>query len=147
MSRTIQEATIQPIHRDNPEPPQQSPRVVEQEQTIKVAPLAKKDNQKTGLKELSSSSLNSKTATTVKKNTLMTNKNQKSTSITTPSSKITACPNSMDKKRKSLDGVDDENSPMSENNTNISNKKRGSQSLPLRRRVGLSDGSNRRTLF
>ncbi|KAG2215385.1 hypothetical protein INT45_010728 [Circinella minor] len=146
MSRTIQGTTIQPIHRDNPEPPQQAPKVVEQEKTIKVAPFTKKDNQKVDLKKSLSSSLKSKTTTqtttTLKKKTLMMNKTQKSTPSTTTYS------NSIDKKRKSVDGVDDdENAPMSENNTNISNKKRGSQSLPSRRRVGLSDGSNRRTLF
>ncbi|KAI7852883.1 hypothetical protein BDC45DRAFT_512768 [Circinella umbellata] len=148
MSRTIQGTTIQPIHRDNPEPPQQAPRVVEQEKTIKVAPFTKKDNQKVDLKESLSSSLKSKTttSTTLKEKTLTMNKPPKSTQITTPSTKSTRTW-SIDKKRKSLEGVDDENSPMSENNTNTSNKKRGSQSLPLRKRVGLSDGSNRRTLF
>ncbi|KAI9247426.1 hypothetical protein BDA99DRAFT_525877 [Phascolomyces articulosus] len=171
MNRTIQEATIQPVHRDNPEPPQQAPKVVEQQ--TKIVPLGKKDNQRMGLKD--GSSANKKNASRWSKTTTTTTTIHTTTSspciikptttpiTTTPpvsSTRMTTTPyprpHISDKKRKSLDGVhdnentvvDDENSPMShEKNTNLSNKKRGSQSLPSRRRLGLSDSSNRRTLF
>ncbi|KAI8141631.1 PIN domain-like protein [Fennellomyces sp. T-0311] len=103
MNRTVQEATSQAVHRDNPEPPQQAPKVADE-----IVPLAKKDN-------------------------------RKSESPLQPGASKASRPKLTDKKRKSLDGVDDENSPV----RIPTNKKRGSQSLPLRKRFGLSDNSNR----